>query len=332
MLAHPVTNVGAQLSYKMKKQIATGDMQTKAEIFAELRPVLLKLAQRILGSEAEAEDMVQDAFLRWAQSNASEVRSPKSFLATVVTRLCLNHLALARVRLVHEDASLLLENLSSAARGPAEHAGLADAVSAAFTTVLGNLSPTGRAVFLLREAFELDYGDIASVVERSEENCRQILSRARERIAANGFTASPALEQDRRVVSEFLNAAETGELNRLRELLAEGAALAPAPADLSQPAPPLIYDREILFQTLRNALGQMRHVSDDFVVLPIGRDYACVARSGGTAKAAVLLCVNDQKVAAVRLVRCPVLLRDLQILMTVSSSEADGPGNTPHNN
>jgi RNA polymerase sigma-70 factor, ECF subfamily len=307
-------------------------MQKQAEIFTGLRPALLKLARRILGSEAEAEDMVQEAYLRWSRCTATEVRSPKSFLATIVTRLCLNHLDLARVRLEHEDASSVLENLSSAAPGPSEHAGFADAISEAFTTVLGHLAPTERAVFLLREAFEMDYADIASVVDRNDENCRQILKRARERIAANGFTASPAREQDRRLVSEFLNAAETGELNRLRELLAEGAALAPAPPDLTQPAPPLIYDRETLFHTLQQALGQMRQVSDDWVVLPIGQDYACVARSGRTAKRAVLLRLNEQKVAAVRLVICPVLLRELEILMTFSAGGDGQPGSTPHNN
>src|SRR5205814_1531704 len=108
-------------------------------------------------------------------------RSPKAFLTTVVTRLCLNHLKLARVRLEHTDAPLLLESFPSQARGPAEQAGLADALSDAFATVLGNLSPTERAVFLLREAFAFDYADIAMVVDRSEENCRQILRRARER-------------------------------------------------------------------------------------------------------------------------------------------------------
>jgi RNA polymerase sigma factor (sigma-70 family) len=315
----------------MKNQI-TDDMQRHAEIFAELRSALLKLAWRILGSEAEAEDMVQEAYLRWAQATTGEVRSPKAFLTTVVTRLCLNHVNLARVRLEHEDAPSFLETLSSAARGPAEDAGLADAISEAFTTVLGHLSPTERAVFLLREAFELEYGDIASVVDRNDENCRQILKRARERIAANGFTALPAREQDRHLVSEFLNAAETGELNRLQELLAEGAALAPAPPDLTQPAPPLIYDREILFDTLRHALGQMRRVSDDWVVLPIGQDYACVARSGRSARRAVLLRVNEQKIAAVRLVICPVLLRELEILMTLSPGGDGSPGSSHHSN
>ncbi len=307
-------------------------MRSEAEIFTELRPALMKLARRMLGSEVEAEDVVQEAFLRWQRAAASEVRSPQAFLTTIVTRLCLNHLDLARVRLEHGDAPLLLQNLSSEARGPAEHAELADALSEAFMTLLGNLSPTERAVFLLREAFEFDYVDIAAVVDRSEENCRQILRRARERIAVKEFTDGPVREQHRRVVSEFLNAAETGKVEQLLKLLSDEAALARDPGDLSKPVPPLIRDRRILFQTLGNTLTQMRNVSDRFVVFPIGGDYACVARSGRTAQRAILLRVIEQKVAAVRLVSCPALLRQLQILMAANAGEDFPEGSANRSN
>src|SRR5437016_9900175 len=170
-------------------------MPDQAEIFTELRPVLMKLAGRMLRSEVEAEDMVQETYLRWEQAAAREVRSPKAFLTTIITRLCLNHLNLARVRLEHEGAPLLLESLSSEVRSPAEQAELADALTEAFMFALDNLSPTERAVYLLREAFAFDYGDIASVVDRSEENCRQILRRARERIKDKESTALPTREQ-----------------------------------------------------------------------------------------------------------------------------------------
>jgi RNA polymerase sigma-70 factor, ECF subfamily len=307
-------------------------MQSQAEIFAELRPLLMKLARRMLVSEAEAEDMVQEAYLRWERAAASEVRSPKAFLTTIVTRLCLNHLDLARVRLEHVDAPLLLENLSSKTRSPAEHAELADALSEAFMIVLDHLAPTERVVFLLREAFEFDYGDIASVVDRSEENCRQILKRARERIAARESTAPPDRERDQRIGSEFLDAAETGNLDRLLPLLSDGAALARDPGDLSKPVPPLIHDREILSQILRNALAQMRNGSDRFTLFPIGHDYAYVARCGRTARGAILLRVIEQKVAAVRVVSCPVLLHRLQILMSVSPGGDCQPGDTYRSN
>ena len=304
----------------------------RTEMVAELRPDLLKLATRMLGSEVEAEDMVQEACLRWGRVAPAEVRSPKAFLTTIVTRLCLNHLDLARVRLEHEDAPLLLEGLSSEVRSPAEHVEFTDALAEALTTVLCNLSPTERVVFLLREAFEFDYVDIALVVDRSEENCRQILRRARERIADRGTSAPPDRVENDRVVSEFLNAAETGQFEQLLELLSNGAALTPAPRDLSQPAPPLIYDRNTLFETLGSSLSQMRAGSDGMIVFTVGRDHACVARSGRTATAAVLLRVIDEKVASVRLVRCPALLHKLQILMAANSGGYDQSEGSCHTN
>ena len=307
-------------------------MQSQAEIFNELRPVLMKLARRMLVSEAEAEDIVQEAYLRWERADTGPVRSPKAFLTTIVTRLCLNHLKLARVRLEHEDAPLLLENLSSEVRSPSEHAEFADALSEAFMIVLNYLAPTEQVVFLLREAFEFDYVDIALVVDRSEENCRQLLKRARERIASKELTALPNREPDQRVVSEFLKAAETGQFERLLQLLADGAALAPAPADLSQPAPPLIYDREIFCQTLGNTLAKIRNVTDRFVMLPIGHDYAYVAQCGRTAKGAIILRVIEQKVVAVRLVSCPALLHRLQILLALCPGGESESGSTIHNN
>jgi RNA polymerase sigma-70 factor (ECF subfamily) len=296
----------------------------RVEIFGEIRPELISLARRMLGSQVEAEDMVQEACLRWGRA-VGEVRSPKAFLRTIVTRLCLNHLALARVRLEHEDAPLLLENLSTETHSPAERAEFTDALSEALKTVLGNLAPTERVVFLLREAFEFDYADISMVVDRSEENCRQILRRARERLAAREPAVPPAREEDERIVSEFLNAAETGQFDQLLNLLSEGATLAPAPRDLSQPAPPLIYDREVLHQTLGNSLAQFRQGSERFVLFPVGHDYAFVARSGRTAKGAILLRVLGKKVVAVKVVICPALLNRLNILMTASTGGEGHP-------
>ncbi|HSU55677.1 MAG TPA: sigma-70 family RNA polymerase sigma factor [Candidatus Dormibacteraeota bacterium] len=303
-------------------------MHARAEIFTELRPALMKLARRMLRSDLEAEDMVQEAYLRWERTAAAEVRSPKAFLTTIVTRLCLNHLKLARVRLEHEEAPLLLDSLSCEARSPAEQAELADALCEAFMFALGDLSPTERAVFLLREGFAFDYDDIAAVVERSEENCRQILRRARERIAAKELTGVPAREQNQRVVSEFLSAAETGELEPLLRLLSNEAVLARGAGDLSKPAPPLIHDREILFQTLGMTLAEMRKASDRFDLFPIGQNYAYVARTGATAKGAILLRVTEQKVAIVRVVNCPALLHQLQILIAMNSGGDGKPGNS----
>jgi RNA polymerase sigma-70 factor (ECF subfamily) len=307
-------------------------MQGRAEIFTDLRPELIELARRMLRSDMEAEDLVQEAYLRWERAAVGEVRSPKAFLTTMVTRLCVNYLKLARVRLEHEDGPLLLDSLSCEARSPAEQAELADALSEAFMFALGDLSPTERAVFLLREGFAFDYSDIASIVDRSEENCRQILRRARERIAVKESTALPAREQNQRVVSEFLSAAETGQLEPLLKLLSDQAVLARGAGDLSKPALPLIQDREILFQTLGTAVAEMRKASDHFVLFPIGHNYAYIARSGGTANGAILLRVTEQKVAGVRLVNCPALLHQLQILVAMNSGGDGQPESTHDSN
>ena len=301
------------------------------EMFTELRPALLKLARRMLGSEADAEDKVQETYLRWRRSSGDTADASSALLTTILTRLCLNHLKLARVQLEHENAPLLLENMSSEERSPADRAEFADALSEALTTVLGNLSSTERVVFILREAFEFDYSEIAAVVDRSEENCRQILKRARERLAARESSVRSERENEQ-VVWEFLNAAETGQFEQLLKLLTDDAALAPAPGDLLQPAPPLIHDRKLLFQTLGNSLAQMRSGSERLVVFQYGQDFACVARRGTAADGAVLLRMIGQRVAGVRLVKCPALLKRLQIVMTASNNGETRQGIVQHNN
>ena len=157
------------------------------------------------------------------------------------------------------------------------------------------------------------------MVDRSEENCRQILRRARERLTTREPSAEPEREENQRVVSEFLNAAETGQFEQLLNLLSDGAALAPAPPDLSKPAPPLIYDRKILFQALGNSLATLRQGSDRFAFFQVGQDYACVARSGAIVRGAIILRVLAKKVAGVRVVICPALLNRLKMLMTAST-------------
>src|SRR5205814_585411 len=127
------------------------------------------------------DDMVQEAFLRWRNSE-SQVRAPKAFLTTIVTRLCLKHLESGRIQQGQPIGPEALE--AGHADGFDAHAQLADALSEALLVVLKALSPLERAVYLLREVFDCEYADIAEVVDKSEENCRQILARARERVAS----------------------------------------------------------------------------------------------------------------------------------------------------
>ena len=207
--------------------------------FNQHRPLLFGIAWRMLGNAADADDILQEAFLRWQRTAASEIRSPKAFLVTIVTRLCLNHLDLARVKkeqLFGPGASL--ECLPSGEVNPAADADLAEALDAAFSVMLKCLSPVERAVFLLREVFECDYIEVARIIEKSEENCRQILRRARERIAGRDPRFEVTLEQQETVLREFLSATTSGDLDRLAKALANDATLVSDGENLGAPAPP----------------------------------------------------------------------------------------------
>src|SRR5688500_6382954 len=152
-------------------------------LFEEHRQLLFGIAYRMLGTVMDAQDMVQDTYLRWQQAASGEIHSPRAWLTTVITRLCINHLQLARVQRETYVGSWLPEPLvDEHAPDPAETSQLADTLSLAFLVLLETLTPTERAVFILREGFGYEFSEIATVVEKSEANCRQILTRARKQV------------------------------------------------------------------------------------------------------------------------------------------------------
>src|SRR2546423_2392632 len=169
----------------MQSDIPVSD---KDQVFTELRPSLYAVAYHMLANTADAEDMVQESFLRWQKTDESQVRSSKAFLTTIVTRLCIKHLESARVRRERYFDSAVPE----ACDASDAHAQLADALGEALLVMLKALSPLERAVFLLREVFDCEYGEIAGVVGKSEENCRQILRRGRR---GGGGRAGPPPRQ-----------------------------------------------------------------------------------------------------------------------------------------
>lgn len=163
-----------------------------SESFEEHRPHLFGIAYRMTGSATDAEDLVQEAFLRW--SRAEEVRAPKEYLSTTVTRLSIDHLRSARVRREEYVGPWLPEPLAGAAPDdPLASLIQAESVQTAFLEVLESVAPTARAAFLLREVFGYEYAEVAAMLERSEANCRQLVHRARERISRGRprFESSP---------------------------------------------------------------------------------------------------------------------------------------------
>jgi RNA polymerase sigma-70 factor, ECF subfamily len=194
------------------------------EPFAELRPLLFSIAYRMLGSIAEAEDILQEAFLRWQA--ASGVESPRAYLSAVVTRLCIDHLRSARVRRETYVGPWLPEPLvGEAGPGPDQAAALADSLSTAFLLLLETLGPAERAAFLLREVFDYEYEQIAAIVGKSETNCRQMVTRARQRLAERRPRFLASREDHERLTLQFLQSCASGDLSGLVSILAEDVEL-----------------------------------------------------------------------------------------------------------
>lgn len=195
----------------------------KTEEFDRHRPLLFSVAYRMLGSVADAEDVLQEAYLRWQRMADEEVRSPRAYLSTVVTRLSIDQLRSARVRREEYVGAWLPEPLLTEGEGAAvvEAAILEESLSMAFLVLLESLTPTERAVFLLREIFDYDYAEVSRLVGKSEDNCRQISRRARQSVAARRprFESSP--EQEERLMGSFLEACASGDMDALVSLLSE---------------------------------------------------------------------------------------------------------------
>jgi len=193
--------------------------------FQEHRPLLFALAYRLLGRATEAEDVLQDAYLRFLGAPLADIESPKAYLSTIVTRLCLNQLTSARAQRETYIGPWLPEPVLDTdhpeLNNPEARAIESETISLAFMVLLERLTPAERAVFLLREVFDYEYREIAGILDRSETACRQLFSRAKDRIAAERprFQANP--EEHRRLLEEFMRAARNGDLDGLTNLLAE---------------------------------------------------------------------------------------------------------------
>jgi RNA polymerase sigma-70 factor (ECF subfamily) len=192
--------------------------------YEELRPLLFSIAYGMLGSVGEAEDVVQEAFLRFHRvvAQGERIESPKAYLSAVTTRLSIDQLRSARVRREHYVGEWLPEPLvTDPSPGPAEHAATADSLSMALLVLLETLSPVERAVFLLREVFGYGYDEIARVVGKSEANSRQLYVRARRHVDEGRPRFDASREQRDELARRFFAAAEEGDVEALEQMLAD---------------------------------------------------------------------------------------------------------------
>lgn len=195
------------------------------ESFLEHRSLLFGIAYRMLGSAMEAEDMVQEAYLRWRQQDEQTVENPRAFLTTVVTRLCIDQLRSARERREVYPGPWLPEPVpTSRAARPDDTVAMRESLSLAYLLMLERLSPDERAAFLLRELFEYGYEELADILDTSQANCRQLVSRARRKMALDaGSHSRPSSEREEQLIEQFIRACVRGEVQSVLDLLAPDA-------------------------------------------------------------------------------------------------------------
>ena len=197
--------------------------------FNRLRPRLQGIAYRMLGSVAEAEEVVQDAWLRWHEAAKDAFDSAEAWLVTVVTRLSIDRLRAAKVQREHDIGAWMPEpTLTGAPDSPATPEQLlerADNISVAFLAVLERLAPEARAAFLLREVFDADYDEVARTLGKSEAACRQLVHRAKAQVQEGRPRFSVPRETHERLLRAFADAAARGSLHELKALMAEDAEL-----------------------------------------------------------------------------------------------------------
>jgi RNA polymerase sigma-70 factor (ECF subfamily) len=188
--------------------------------FEEHRAALLGLAYRLLGSMWDAEDVVQEGYLRWMSAARDEVKDPKAFLMTIVSRLALDQLRAARTKREAYPGTWLPEPVATDSLGPLDTVELRDTISFATLHLMERLTPPERAVFVLREAFGFNYDELAVLVDKSADNCRQLHHRARRRLDEGRDRFPPSPDAHGKLVEEFLIAA-AGDLSGLEALLSE---------------------------------------------------------------------------------------------------------------
>jgi RNA polymerase sigma-70 factor, ECF subfamily len=197
-----------------------------AAVFEAHRALLHSIAYRMLGERADAEDLVQETFMRWHKAATTAIESPRAFLVTVLTRLCINHLKSARTKREGYFGPWLPEPVMTGPGGDLSRMpGLDGSLSIAFLILLERLSPTERAVLLLREVFDYEYGEISSLLHRSEANCRQIVKRAKQHITQGRPRFEASREERQKLLHEFLNTSLSGDVEGLVALLANDVVL-----------------------------------------------------------------------------------------------------------
>ncbi|HTK29206.1 MAG TPA: RNA polymerase sigma-70 factor [Vicinamibacterales bacterium] len=280
------------------------------DTFNAHRPLLFSIAYRMLGSASDAEDVLQDAWLRLSAAGAPEIRSPKAFATTVVTRLCLDRLKSARATREEYVGPWLPEPvLTAEVEAPDDRVQRSESVTLAFLVLLERLSPEERAVFLLKEVFEYDHAEVGAMLGTTAENSRQILHRAKARLKSGRPRLTGTPESRREVAERFTRAFSTGDAESLRSMLAGDVGVWSDGGGKASAArrPILGRDAVVTFLTgLHRAAQSGRHVRDVRLAMEdVNSEPALIVRVDGRVDSIFVFSTDGEKVSGIRVVRNP---------------------------
>jgi RNA polymerase sigma-70 factor, ECF subfamily len=283
----------------------SGTAADRLAAFDEHRPLLFSIAYRMLGSAVDAEDLLQDAYLRWEQADTSHVRSAKDYLSTMVTRLSIDHLRSARVRREVYMGPWLPEPLVGVdAHDPLATTVLSESLSTAFLVLLERLTPTQRAAFLLRDVFEYSYASIARILKTTQANARQLVRRAKRSIAEGRprYPCDPRVAAD--LTQRFLTACSGGDVAGLVAILAEDAVAWADGGDRFHAARRPVIGADRIARFVASVVKKWSD-SGDVQRAPVNGGVGLVFSLGGRVRAVMTVDARDDRISGVYIIVNP---------------------------
>jgi RNA polymerase sigma-70 factor (ECF subfamily) len=291
----------------------------RLEAFNQHRCLLFAVAYRMLGSSADAEDLLQETFIRWQQTEV-EIESPRALLVTIITRLCINHLQSARVKREQYFGQWLPEPMVTVPRqNPSISFEVDESLSLAFLLLLERLTPVERAVLVLREVFDYEYSEIASILDQSESNCRQILRRARQHVKDGRPRFDASLKEKEELLRRFSDASLRGDLEGLIALLSKEAVFYSDGGGKAPALPKPIYGAENITRGILEGLKRLvpKNLVRRFV--EVNRQPGIVTYLDGNPFSVFTLHITEGRVSQIYVVTNPEKLKRLPLLASLPS-------------
>jgi RNA polymerase sigma-70 factor (ECF subfamily) len=285
-------------------------LETATLLFEQNRKRLVAIAYGMLGAVADADDVVQDSYLRWVGTDLDTVRSPEGFLTTLTTRLAIDRLRSAQRRREVYPGPWLPEPVPSGpSSDPADIVAAAESMSLSFLSALEHLNPVERAVLLLRDVFDMDYPAVADVVDRSPANCRQIAVRARTKAGRGWASSGSSGDSDYGIVARYVEAVQSGDVDAVASLFAEDVVLWSDGGGKARAARHPIFGA---WRVARHLVGvSPKESAHEVVEMRMNGDPGFVAITGDKAQAALVFEMADGLVVAVRAILNPEKLQHL---------------------